>query len=209
MSNQKEAVILLHGLAAHRLLLTRIERSLRSVGFQTTNWGYRSIWNRVEYFSDRLLPVIRACNEDASIDRIHFVAHSMGSIIVRRALVEERPTKLGRIVMLAPPNRGSHVASRLVGPLGRICPPLRDLTDRHDSLVNQLPIEEGLEVGVIAARSDIVVRPDSTRLPYLKDWMMLPGHHSGLLFRAETPRLIASFLREGQFTEKQQLCVAD
>ena len=132
----------------------------------------------------------------------------MGSIIVRRALMAERPEKLGRIVMLGPPNRGSHVASRLAKPLGWICPPLHDLTDHQDSFVNQLPQETGLEIGVIAAQSDIVVKPSSTRLKDLKDWMMLPGHHSGLLFRSETPGLISSFLDQGEFTDKQRHCVA-
>ena len=136
---------------------------------------------------------------DERIRRIHFVTHSMGSIVTRAAILADCPQKLGRIVMLGPPNRGSHVARRLSGPLGWLCPPLRQLSDQQDSFVNQLPEYEEWEVGVIAAANDAVVARDATRLRYQRDWILLPGRHGLLPWRGETAEQVLSFLQDGRF----------
>ena len=102
-------VVLIHGLAAHRFVLRPIERHLATRGLRTVNWGYPSILRPIEAHSQNLRARLREIEQDATVAAVHLVAHSMGAIIARHALSVGSIGKLGRIVMLGPPNSGSRV----------------------------------------------------------------------------------------------------
>jgi pimeloyl-ACP methyl ester carboxylesterase len=193
-----DAVVLVHGLAANRLIMAPLARALtRGLG-KILNWGYSSLWSPIERHGRSLAAQLRQLDESHG-GRIHLVTHSMGGIIARIALAEYRPHRLGRLVMVAPPNRGSHVAARLAPWLGRICPPLVQLTDCKDSFVCCLPPPEVPELGVIAAATDYLVHESSTRLGCETDYIVLPGLHSSLLFQPETAEQVQHFLEHGRF----------
>ena len=196
-----ERVILLHGLAAHRVVMTRLARRLGRDGFEVHNWGYPSVRAPIARHASRLRSELEIWDQSLEVSRIHLVTHSMGSIITRCALSTFVPSKLGRIVMLGPPNGGSHAARRLAPWLGWLCPPLRELSDDPSSWVNQLPNPVALPaVGIVAAERDRVVARNCTRLLDQLDWIMLPGHHGMLPWRSETATQVISFLRQGTFS---------
>ncbi len=103
--------------------------------------------------------------------------------------------------MLGPPNGGSPVARQLAPRLGAICPPLRELSDEADSYVNRLETSLELELGIIAAASDRVVRLPSTMLPGQSDHIVLPGRHGELPWRRDTRDEVVHFLRRGRFSD--------
>jgi hypothetical protein len=123
----------------------------------------------------------------------------MGGIIARVALADFLPRRFGRLVMIAPPNRGSHVARRLAPYLGYICPPILQLTDDEKSFVCSLPPPAIEELGIIAAQTDFMVMETCTRLGCERDYIVLPGLHSSLLWRQETARQVQHFLLHGRF----------
>jgi hypothetical protein len=125
----------------------------------------------------------------------------MGGIVARAALDRYRPRKLGRLVMLAPPNRGSFVATATAGTFGRFLKPVAELSTAPDSLVNSLPMPDGVEIGVIAAAHDALVSEESTRPVVPHAHVTLPTWHTGLLFRQDTADLVAEFLARGEFPE--------
>src|SRR5687768_2183205 len=45
---QSEAVVLVHGLAANVVIMAPLARALGRHFAQVTNWGYRSLWYRIE-----------------------------------------------------------------------------------------------------------------------------------------------------------------
>ena len=101
--------------------------------------------------------------------------------------------------MIAPPNRGSHVAARLAPYLGSLCPPLAQLADSDSSFVRSLPPPVVRELGIIAARTDFLVLEPNTRLGCERDHIILPGLHSSLLWRRETAEQVRHFLEHGVF----------
>lgn len=200
-TGRREAVVLIHGLCGHWLAMLPLARKLRQAGFSPINWGYRSIWGDLEGHARGLGQKLLELEQDPSIGSIHVVAHSMGSIVVRQAILNHQPRKLGRVVMLCPPNGGSHVATRLAPVLGPICQTLVEITDLPDSWVNRLPttLPSMTPVGVIVASDDLVVAPESTHLPGVEQRLVIPGMHSGVLLKAATAEATIRFLRTASF----------
>ena len=194
-----ECVVLTHGFMANRWMLALLASRLRARGWSTRNWGYPSLRPSVLEHAGRFADLLTELDADPGISRLHLVTHSMGSIIGRAALARVRPRKLGRFVMLAPPNRGSFVATATAGLVGGVLRPVSELSTRADSLVNTLAEPIGIEVGVIAAGWDQLVSLESTRLTMPHGHVTLGCMHSALLFRREAADLTASFLTAGRF----------
>jgi hypothetical protein len=122
----------------------------------------------------------------------------MGAIVVRSALASARPRKLGRVVLLAPPNRGARLADFAVRILGRRLVAAAELCSHPDSYVNRLAPAADLDCGVIAASWDHAVSLASTYLPAQRDHLILRSLHTLPLHR-QTPVQVGHFLREGCF----------
>lgn len=200
----RDAVLLVHGLAARPWLMQRLAGRLRGEGYRPELWGYRSLWQPVQEHAVALRRQLLRHAERPDTDRIHLVTHSMGGIVARCALADTAIPKLGRIVMLGPPNAGSPVAAALSRFLGRICPPLVQLSHAADSFVNRLPPPRELEIGVIAAAFDRVVSRHSTLLDVQADHIMVPSGHTRMLFRRDVAELVACFLKTGRFAAHRQ-----
>jgi len=195
----RECVSLVHGFLANKYMLAMLGRRLRDRGYLTNAWGYWNMQCSLLVHAERLSRDLEVLDADPRIDTIHLVAHSMGCIIGRAALDRRMPRKMGRFVMLAPPNRGSFVATATAATFGRILRPVAELSTAEGSLVNSLPMPAGVEIGVIAAEYDALVAAESTHPDVPHSHVTLPTWHTGLLFKRETGDLVAAFLATGRF----------
>jgi pimeloyl-ACP methyl ester carboxylesterase len=195
----REHVALVHGYLANKFMLAPLGWRLRRQGYATTAWGYWNMRCSLLMHAARFAGELEALDRDRAVDTLHVVTHSMGGIITRAALDRFRPRKLGRIVMLAPPNKGSFVATMAAGTIGRVLKPVAELSTASDSLVNSLPMPAGIELGVIAAEWDALVSDESTHPDVPHAYATIPTFHSGLLFRRDAADLAAAFLKTGTF----------
>ena len=194
-----EAVVLVHGLGRSPLSMLPLAWTLERDGYRVVNFGYLSPLGGVDEHGQELAEVVAALQEDPEIDRVHFVGHSLGNLLIRHALGSDAPVKLGRVVMLAPPNQGAQAADRWEPWLGWLAEPLADLTTDPEGTARTLPAAGRAEVGVIAGAFDDKVRIEETVLRGQADHRVVPAGHTFLMWRIDVQRLTLAFLRNGSF----------
>ena len=83
-----ETVVLLHGLGRDTRAMRFLQHRLEEAGYETFNIGYPSTRLPPDEILRLLHDKLQQCCKDKK--KVHFVAHSLGGLIVR-ALLEERP----------------------------------------------------------------------------------------------------------------------
>jgi pimeloyl-ACP methyl ester carboxylesterase len=191
---KKPLVVLIHGLAAGPLSMSVIGRMLQTRGFRVVYWGYPSLFQPIENHAIRLREYLTESLADEP--KIHIVAHSMGPIVVRGALAYGPIPNLGRLAFLAPPNQGLPKARFAEKFLGRLLRPLADLSSRPDSYVCSLPPASNVEIGIIAAKYDLLIPVRRTHLEGENYHEVIHSCHISILFSRRAANLIASHLND-------------
>jgi pimeloyl-ACP methyl ester carboxylesterase len=213
-----ESVVLLHGLGRSRRAMLALQAALRSSGYTVWNRGYPSTRAPVEQLAPVVGAAVAECRKSAP-QRIHFVTHSMGGILLRAYLQDHEVAEAGRVVMLGPPNHGSEIVDAYRdrwwfrwwnGPAGQ------QLGTARDSLPNRLaPLK--LEVGVIAGKRsgdpwfgglfrgehDGKVSVASASLPEMKALLVVDAGHTFMMNSPEVIRQVKAFLKDGVFEKNR------
>ncbi len=196
---RQELVVLIHGFAAPSWVMFSLAKALRKAGYRTKLWSYSTFQGRLRDHSERFAEELAKLASQPEVSKLHVVAHSMGTIVARGALRKLKLDKLGRVVLLAPPNRGVNWA-KWFGPLLKyLIPTVYDLSSSPTSYVNNLPTPDQWFVGVIRADFDLLVPRFSVELSEQMDFMTFPTLHSGLLFRRDVAAAVREFLQTGAF----------
>jgi len=212
-----DGVILLHGLARSSASMNRMADALSLAGFVVLNVDYPSRTGTIDELAES---AVGAALRDATLapcPRVHVVAHSLGGILVRVYMANHVEPRLGRVVMLGPPNQGSEVVDRIGswrlfkainGPAGQ------QLGTASVAIPRQLG-PPTFELGVIAGRRSInwinslmipgtddgKVSIASTRVEGMADHCVLPVSHPFIMKDREAIRQTLYFLREGRFDQ--------
>jgi pimeloyl-ACP methyl ester carboxylesterase len=193
-----------------------LEKALSAAGYRVCNVAYPSRDYSVDVLARRFVaPAVKRCfpGHEGSVN---FVTHSMGGIVVRQLAALGDMPRIGRVVMLGPPNQGSEAVDALGalrifrwigGPAGQT------LGTSAGALPRTLgPVH--FELGVIAGsrsfnpwlsslllpgQDDGKVTVAGTRVEGMKDFVVLPTTHVFMMRSPEVIRQTLHFLAHGCF----------
>lgn len=218
MNEQKEAVIVLHGLGRTPYSMWFVSKALRRAGYDVFDWGYLSVRGGLQEQLARVRPRLESLR---GYKKVHGVGHSLGGLMLR-GLLHDSGLPLGRLVMHGTPNHGAGMINKhgwlfSRGPLNR--PIIRDLR-AGSSAIAALPVPE-MEIGVIAGIEafnpfnpiswinrrtfgdephDGTVEVRSARLPGMKDYLEVNANHSFISLNGGVIKATVNFIQTGKFT---------
>ncbi len=208
----KHEVILVHGLWIGSWAMRRLARHLEAAGYLVRRFAYRTTRQPLAGHAQSLAEFARA----TQAGQVHFVSHSLGGLVTLKMLntleaATGQALPEGRVVLLGSPLKGSDTARRsaripgstkLFGEIGSTLEggyPHLDGSRETGMIAGSKPAGLGRLVGGAEKPSDGTVSVKETRVDGLKDHLVLPVTHTGMLFSAEVARQTAKFLETGGF----------
>lgn len=207
MVAQRETVVLVHGLYVHGLWMQLLEYWLEEAGYQTVNYSYPSITRSPAENAEDLHKMLERL--DAPV--VHFLAHSMGGLIVRHLFHHYPKQPPGRIVTMGTPHQGSY-AARIMHNTGMGYFVGRGL---EDALLGDAPLwDASRQLGSIAGTlniglcllfpgmpepSDGMIAVVETQMPGMSDHICLPVSHMQMLVDPVAVTQACAFFATGRF----------
>lgn len=204
----RDTVVLIHGLWMKGGAMSLLHWRLARCGYTVVNFSYPTVHRSLAQHAQCLQQFVA----QLPADTVHFVAHSLGGLLVRQLLHDFPEQRPGRVVTLGTPHQGSAVARHLAHfKLGR------SLLGRSfaDGLEGGVPPWTGTRaLGVIAGThavglgrlfmrlprpNDGTVSVAETRLVGMTDHKVMPVSHMGLLVSGVVAQAVCRFLRYGRF----------
>ena len=200
--------MLVHGLWMNGLEMLLLRRRLQKRGYRVYQFRYRTVGRDLKENAERLNNYL---NKYVAGETVHWVAHSLGGLVVRRLLADFPGQRPGRVVTLGSPHQGSYVAHRasrsglLRRLLGSSLPALLGELPRWDgqrelgSLAGTLSMGVGWIFRGLPRPNDGTVALVETRLEGLSDHLALHLSHFSMLLSSDTAFQVDHFLQHGRF----------
>jgi pimeloyl-ACP methyl ester carboxylesterase len=209
-------VVLLHGLGRTGLSMRALNNACRAAGYATMapSYGFRSpipvivgdLQKRIHEF---------AAKRDGPL---HFITHSLGGLVARALINADRPARLGRVVMLAPPNSGSELVDTLerlgidqliLGPASRYLRTSRP--DTAQARLGAIDFDLGIIAGdrpfdpilprlLLPGANDGKVSVAATRVEGMRDHIVLPVQHTMMVADKRVIAQTLAYLATGSFS---------
>lgn len=216
MKRNKEVVVLIHGLFRSTSSMSKVKKNLENHDYDVFSIGYKSTSNTIAKLAVDVVNTINEAFLMSDYEKVHFVTHSLGGILLRFIHKESLLNISGNTVMLAPPNHGAIIMDKaprwswlqkLIGPASY------EMSTSASSTVNTLG-DFTKPLGVIAGTSslnpiwslitpkpcDSTVTVQSTKLQGMLDHIEVPYIHSLIMNKKDVNAYIVNFLRSQNFS---------
>lgn len=207
-----ESIVLVHGLWMKGPEMFLLRCRLRKAGYRVYQFSYRSVARDLGQNARQLNSFLK----EVKGKQVHFVAHSLGGLVVRKLFQEFPQQRPGRIVTLGSPHTGSYVADRLSRNgifrrlFGRSLPALSGTVKPWKSERELGSIAGYLSLGIALLMRDLEKPNDGTvsvRETYLdgmSDHTLVKASHMGLLYSRRATEQVIAFLRNGRFRDSEK-----
>ncbi len=208
-----QLIFLIHGINSSPKDFKKMETAFKSYDYKVINFGYHSKVYTVNQIADNFLK--RKIASVSQNDTINFITHSLGAIVLRAYLRDNKPKNIGKIVMIAPPNQGSEVANFFKDFfLYKIFYHKSGASLSYNGIKKlALPNCDNYFCGIIAGthtqlpffsifikgEDDGKISVERTKLKGMKDFITLPYPHDTILKKQETIIQCKEFIKNGKF----------
>lgn len=202
-----ETVVVVHGLWMSGAEMVLLRHRLRRCGYRVCQFRYRTV--RHDLAGDALQ--LQQFLATVPGETVHFVAHSLGGLVVRQLFHDFPAQRPGRIVTLGSPHNGSDTARHLARhrgwrlALGLALPPLSGELPPWQgprplgSIAGTLSLGIAWFIKALPVPNDGTVAECETRLAGMADHLTVRTSHAGLLLSACVARQSCRFLATGRF----------
>lgn len=206
-------VIMIHGLGRGHQSWNRVSKHLQAQGYATLAVSYGSTRGDTMDHATRLTGLI--ANLDG-INRLSFVTHSYGGLVLRQTLaldnMQDHLPKVNAAVLLGPPSNGAALADHLqdnplfewiAGDGGQ------SVTSAAARTLPGLPVPFGIIAGgkgdkagynpLVAGDDDGIVAVSEARMEGTDHFLLIPAFHTVLMKKPGAIRAILTFLEHHHF----------
>lgn len=203
------SVVTVHGLWMRGAAMGVLRRRLEPHGYSIHDFTYPSITGSLSDDVAALAEFVARVPGET----VHFVGHSLGGVLICALLESSLPARVGRVVCLGSPLRGSKTAKRLMRWPGGRHVIGRCLADVHarggftacradvevGSIAGRIAFGVGRLLGPLPEPNDGTVAVEETMIAGLADHIVLPVSHVALLWSTRVAAQAAHFLEHGRF----------
>jgi len=210
--DNKEIIVLLHGLGRSNTSLWLLASRLEDAGYYVQRIGYSSLHQKPDEILKDISSQINQCCQKHT-QSVHFVGHSLGGLMVRAYLQNNKVDKLGRVVLLGTPNKGTEAAdhfsnSWLMDILG---PTAKALGTDDKSFPKSLKapyypvgiiageVKSELNDSVIPGKDDGLVSVEATKIDGMTDFIIIETGHSRMRYDSEVADQTIEFIKNSAF----------
>lgn len=211
MSETDRPLVVAHGLWLSGAETWLLRRRLRTAGFAAHLFRFRSVRADLDANAAALARFVTAI----AGERIDIVGHSLGGVVAVHLLEQTPPPRVGRIVCLGSPLKGTESGRRLAAlPGGRrvLGRSVLDLNARGGLapwpgtfdlgiIAGSAPVGFGRLLGRLAKPHDGTVAVEETRLEGATDHVVVPVSHTTLVLSKRVADDTIRFLRTGRFRD--------
>lgn len=209
-------VVLLHGLGRDESIMQPCADFFRRLGYDVYNPSYPSTEHGIEELAESVYEgIINYCSDTTK--PIHFVTHSLGGIITRYMIEHSGFINLGRVAMIAPPNKGTKVVDFLKkfkfyrNSYGKAGIQLGTDPDSVPLKLGPLDADFGVIAGIKSVdpwfswfilrgeMDDGKVTVESTKLSGMRDHIILKEPHPTMPTRPDVIYQAAHYIKYGKF----------
>lgn len=207
-------VLLLHGIFRSKDSFGPMTRALRAAGYEAHGVNYPSTRQSLEDHADQVESLLERLEGATTVS---LVTHSMGGLVAR-VLLSRRDSpwrqriRFNRLVMIATPNRGAEIATRLhqLPVFPRFAGP--SFGQLRSELADRIPLPE-VPFGIVAGArgdgrgfnrllqgdNDMTVTLESTMLEGAEDQMVVNAIHTFIMVDPIVVEATIRYLETGRF----------
>lgn len=193
--------------------MKKIETRLSNQGYSVLNIDYPSRKHQIPELAKMVRKEV--VSKTAKTEKVHFVTHSMGGIVLRYIQKHDPLPNLGRAVMLSPPNHGSELVDLLGslwifefinGPAGKqlgtgesdICRSLGRVDFELGVITGNKSIN-WINSFIIPGEDDGKVSIESAKVEGMADFLVVHRSHPFIMDNKEVINQCLHFIKNGYF----------